>query len=188
MIDFDSRVEIRQGFTGNRVSSRPLSSRPTPADRHRCTTRSTSRSRNFEGQGRQRGRCAAAGADCLLDGEDTSSLVSFEEVLDLAKRSETAIYAIALRGNDVQAKGSARRSSSCGRWPRRPAAEPSSRPHRGSERRLCTDRRRARQPAHPRLLAGNQRRDGAWRRLVVQVARANITPRTKKGYYAPTGR
>jgi VWFA-related protein len=36
--------------------------------------------------------------------------------------------------------------------------------------------------------SGNQRRDGAWRRLVVQVARANITPRTKKGYYAPTGR
>jgi hypothetical protein len=26
------------------------------------------------------------------DGEDTSSLVSFDEVLDLAKRSETAIY------------------------------------------------------------------------------------------------
>ena len=72
-----------------RVSSRPLSSRPTPADRHRCTTRSTSRSRNFEGQGRQRGRCAAAGAPVVFsDSEDTSSLVSFEEVLDLAKRSK----------------------------------------------------------------------------------------------------
>ena len=32
------------------------------------------------------------------DGEDTSSLVSFDEVLDLAKRSETSIYTIALRG------------------------------------------------------------------------------------------
>ena len=30
----------------------------------------------------------------LSDGEDTSSLLPFEEVLDLAKRSETAIYAI----------------------------------------------------------------------------------------------
>ena len=39
------------------------------------------------------------------DGEDTSSLVSFDEVLDLAKRSETSIYAIALRGVDTQAKG-----------------------------------------------------------------------------------
>ena len=32
----------------------------------------------------------------LSDGEDTSSLLPFEEVLDLAKRSETAIYAIGL--------------------------------------------------------------------------------------------
>ncbi|PYR24374.1 MAG: hypothetical protein DMF98_15590, partial [Acidobacteria bacterium] len=33
----------------------------------------------------------------LSDGEDTSSLLPFEEVLDLAKRSETAIYSIGLR-------------------------------------------------------------------------------------------
>ena len=31
----------------------------------------------------------------------------------------------------------------------------------------------------------NPRRDGAFRRLVVQVARPNVTPRTKRGYYAP---
>ena len=36
----------------------------------------------------------------LSDGEDTSSLLPFEEVLDLAKRSETAIYAIGLRSNE----------------------------------------------------------------------------------------
>ena len=36
----------------------------------------------------------------LSDGEDTSSLLPFEEVLDLAKRSETAIYAIGLRSAD----------------------------------------------------------------------------------------
>ena len=31
----------------------------------------------------------------------------------------------------------------------------------------------------------NPRADGAFRRLVVQVARANATARTKRGYYAP---
>ena len=36
----------------------------------------------------------------LSDGEDTSSLVSFEEVLEQAKRSETAIYAIGLKSKD----------------------------------------------------------------------------------------
>jgi Ca-activated chloride channel family protein len=32
----------------------------------------------------------------------------------------------------------------------------------------------------------NNLRNGAWRRVVVQVARPNATPRTKKGYYGPT--
>ena len=36
----------------------------------------------------------------LSDGEDTSSLLPFEEVLDLAKRSETAIYTIGLKADD----------------------------------------------------------------------------------------
>ena len=36
----------------------------------------------------------------LSDGDDTSSLVAYDEVLDLAKRSETAIYAIGLKQND----------------------------------------------------------------------------------------
>ena len=39
------------------------------------------------------------------DGEDTSSLVSFEEVLEIAKRSETAIYTIALRDAGAQTRG-----------------------------------------------------------------------------------
>ena len=33
----------------------------------------------------------------LSDGEDTTSLVSFEEVMELAKRSETSIYTIGLQ-------------------------------------------------------------------------------------------
>jgi len=36
--------------------------------------------------------------------------------------------------------------------------------------------------------SANPRRDGAWRRIVIQVSRPNVTPRTKKGYYAPTVR
>src|SRR5262249_8524133 len=42
----------------------------------------------------------------LSDGEDTSSLLSFDEVLDLAKRSDTAIYSIGLRSEeDSSSKG-----------------------------------------------------------------------------------
>ena len=35
------------------------------------------------------------------DGEDTSSLVSFEEVMNLAKRTATAIHTIALRAPET---------------------------------------------------------------------------------------
>jgi Ca-activated chloride channel family protein len=44
----------------------------------------------------------------LSDGEDTSSLVSFDDVLDLARRSETAIYAIGLM---EEGTGNSRRAS-----------------------------------------------------------------------------
>ncbi len=121
------------------------------------------------------------------DGEDTSSLVSFEEVLDLAKRSETSIYTIALRGNDSSTRG-----------------------FREAEfvmRQLAQETGgRAFFPAKIEDLTGvytqiadelasqytlgytskNPRVDGAFRRIVVQVARANVTARTKKGYFAPT--
>ena len=33
-----------------------------------------------------------------------------------------------------------------------------------------------------------ERRDGAWRRIDVRVSRPNAAARTKRGYYAPTGR
>ena len=34
----------------------------------------------------------------------------------------------------------------------------------------------------------NAKRDGAFRRLVVQIGRGNVTARTKRGYYGPTAR
>ena len=42
-IDFDSRVEIRQGFTANQTELEAAIRRRRPAARRRCTTRSTSR-------------------------------------------------------------------------------------------------------------------------------------------------
>ena len=34
----------------------------------------------------------------------------------------------------------------------------------------------------------NPRRDGAWRRIIVQATRPSLTSRTKLGYFAPTNR
>jgi len=124
----------------------------------------------------------------LSDGEDTSSLVSFDDVLDLARRSETAIYAIGLMSDEPsQSKGFREATYAL--------------------RQLTNDTGgRAFFPADVKALASvygqiydelssqytigytskNQKRDGAWRRLVVRVARPSVQARTKQGYFAPT--
>jgi len=49
----------------------------------------------------------------LSDGDDTSSLVTFDEALDLAKRSETVIYAIGLRSATSRPARDSARPTSC---------------------------------------------------------------------------
>ena len=125
----------------------------------------------------------------LSDGEDTSSLVTFEDVLDLARRSETAVYAIGLMEEVTAGQSKGFREATY------------------SLRQLTTDTGgRAFFPSDIKSLASvygqiydelssqytigysskNPKRDGAWRRLVVRVSRPNVTARTKQGYFAPT--
>jgi VWFA-related protein len=190
VIDFDSRVEIRQAFTGNQAELETAIRRTAAGGAtslHNAIYIALKELKKVKAVSEEDVRRQALVV--FSDGEDTSSLISFDEVLDLAKRSETAIYTIALRGVDTQTKG-----------------------FREAEfvmRQLAQETGgRAFFPARIEDLEGvysqiadelasqytlgyaskNARRDGAWRRLVVQVSRANVTPRTKRGYYAPTAR
>ncbi|MET0167278.1 MAG: VWA domain-containing protein [Vicinamibacterales bacterium] len=188
IIDFDSRVAIRQAFTSNQAELEA-------AILQTASGGSTSLHNAIYVSLKELGKIKAQNDEdvrrqaliVFSDGEDTSSLVSFEEVLDLAKRSETSIYTIALRGNDSSTRG-----------------------FREAEfvmRQLAQETGgRAFFPAKIEDLTGvysqiadelasqytlgytskNPRVDGAFRRIVVQVARANVTARTKKGYFAPT--
>jgi Ca-activated chloride channel homolog len=124
----------------------------------------------------------------LTDGEDTSSLITFDDVMDLARRSETAIYPIGLMADE-------------------PAQSKGFREATFALRQMASDTGgRSFFPTDAKSLAGiygqiydelssqytigytskNTRRDGAWRRLVVRVGRPNVTARTKQGYFAPT--
>ena len=123
----------------------------------------------------------------LSDGEDTSSLVTFEEVLDLAKRSATTIYSIGLQSKDTRVSKGFREAEFV-------------------LRQLAQDTGgRAFFPQRVEDLAGiygviadelasqytlgyastNAKRDGGWRRLNVQINRLGTTARTKRGYFAP---
>ena len=179
VIDFDSRVEIRQTFTGNQAE---LDTAISVDGRwlHLASQRHLHRvERTAEGARRQRGRCSRQAPIVFSDGEDTSSLVSFDEVLDLAKRSETSIYTIALRGRR-QAKGFREAEFGCARSRRKPAGARSSPQRSKILQGVQADQRRAASQTRW-VIHRRTRRDGAWRRIVVQVSRPNITPRTKKG-------
>jgi VWFA-related protein len=190
VIDFDSRVEIRQGFTGNQSELQTAIEQTNAGGStslHNAIYIALKELRKVKAVNEEDVRRQAL--IVFSDGEDTSSLVSFEEVLDLAKRSETAIYAIALRGNDVQAKGF-REAEFVMRTLAQETGGRAFFPARiddlsGVYAQIADELASQYTIGYT---SGNQRRDGSWRRLVVQVARANITPRTKKGYYAPTGR
>jgi len=101
VIDFDSRVVILQPFT-SKASELEQAIRKTTAGG------STSMYNAIYIALKDLKKVVATSTDdirrqaivVLSDGEDTSSLLPFEEVLDLAKRSETSIYAIGLRSSE----------------------------------------------------------------------------------------
>lgn len=124
----------------------------------------------------------------LSDGDDTSSLVEYDEVLDQAKRSETAIYAIGLRQGDTgksrfkEAEFVLRQLSqeTGGR-----AFFPNSVAELPKIYQTISDELSSQYSLA--YTSKNPLRNGAWRRIVVRVKQPGLTARTRQGYYGPTG-
>jgi len=190
VIDFDSRVEIRQGFTGNQPELEAAIGKTSAGGStslHNAIYIALKELKKVKAVSEEDVRRQALVV--FSDGEDTSSLISFDEVLDLAKRSETAIYTIALRGVDTQTKGFREAEFVM----RQLAQETGGRaffPAKIEE--LTTVYAQIADELASQYTIGytskNGRRDGAFRRIVVQTTRQGLTPRTKKGYFAPTAR
>ena len=130
VIEFDSRVTIAHDFTGDQQALEQAI-RSTQADGstslHNAVyiaLKELSKRFSFENPDAPRRRAIVV----LSDGEDTSSLVSFDEVLDAAARSDTVIYTIGLGDRASSGTGPGRRGSSYSAGLRnRPAAGRSSR-------------------------------------------------------------
>jgi Ca-activated chloride channel homolog len=125
----------------------------------------------------------------LSDGDDTSSLVAYDEVLDLAKRSETAIYAIGLKQND----GGRRDFKEAEFVLKQLSQETGGRAfYPGSLAELPRIYELIAQELSSQYVIGyvskNTARNGAWRKLSVRVNRQGLIGRTRQGYYAPTAR
>jgi Ca-activated chloride channel family protein len=123
----------------------------------------------------------------LSDGEDTSSLVPFEEVLELAKRSEVAIYTIAIRGRDVGSRGFNEAEFVLKQFAQETGGRsffPASvNELEGIYAQISDELSSQYTMAYE---SRNPRRDGRWRRIVVRTTRPNTVARTKQGYYGPT--
>ena len=190
VIDFDSRVVILQAFT-NKVQELEQAIRRTSAGG------STSMYNAIYIALKDLKKVVASKADeirrqaivVLSDGEDTSSLLPFEEVLDLAKRSETAIYAIGLRSNDGSSLGN-KGFKEAEFVLRQLTQETGGRaffPNQLSD--LANVYGQISEELSSQYTVGytsrNGRHDGTWRRIVVRVNRPNTMARTKQGYFAP---
>jgi Ca-activated chloride channel family protein len=123
----------------------------------------------------------------LSDGEDTSSLVSFEQVMELTKDTDVVIYTISLR------RPSARRGrafSEAEHVLKKLAEETGGQwffPNEIQELDSVYERISTELKSQYNLgyISNNPKRDGSWRRVVVQTGFPDLIVRTKLGYYAP---
>jgi Ca-activated chloride channel family protein len=188
VIDFDGRFVVRQAFTSNHQDLERGIRQMTPGGStalYNAIYGALAEVKRVKDDSDENPRRRAL--IVFSDGQDTSSLLSFDELLDEAKRSETAIYTIGLRDERSQQAG-----------------------FRASEfvlRQLAMDTGgRSFFPSHIGDLAGvygqiadelanqyslgyvssNPRSDGAWRPIVVRLTRPDLAARTKRGYFAPT--
>lgn len=126
----------------------------------------------------------------LSDGEDTASLVSDEQLLELARKTEINIYCIALRQKRV-ANQSALKFSQAAYLMTTLSQDTGGQvyfPNSLSELDAVYDKiaEELRTQYSLGYVSNNGRRDGKWRRIVVRVpAREDIQVRHKLGYFAP---
>ncbi len=189
VVDFDSRVEIVQGFTADKAALEK-------AIRGTASGGSTSLYNAIYIALRELGKVKARSQDelrrqaivLLSDGEDTTSLVSFEEVMELAKRSETSIYTIGLQPRDPTYLKGFREAEFVLRQFAQETGGRSFFVQRAEE--LTGVYGQIADELSSQYTLGyaskNTKRDGAFRRVQVQVSRASATARTKRGYYAPS--
>ena len=189
VVDFDSRVVVLQAFTGN-VHELEQAIRRTSAGG------STSLYNAIYIALKDLKKIVATSVDrvrrqaivVLSDGEDTSSLLPFEEVLDLAKRSETAIYSIGLRSPDApsSSKGFKEAEFVLRQFSQETGGRaffPSQLGDLASVYGQIADELSSQYTLG--YTSKNSKRDGAWRRLVVRVDRSSVSARTKQGYFGP---
>lgn len=188
VVDFDTRVEILQNFTAD-AAALETAIRGTTAGGSTSMYNALyiSLKELVKVQAKSDDEVRRRAVVLLSDGEDTSSLVTFDEVLDLAKRSATTIYAIGLQSRESALSKGFREAEFVLRQLAQETGGKTFFPQRVEDLSGIYGEI-ANELASQYVLgyaSTNPRRDGAWRRLNVMVGRQGSTARTKRGYFAP---
>jgi Ca-activated chloride channel family protein len=189
VIDFSSQVRILQEFT-NDAGALERAIRSTHADGSTALYNSIyiSLKELKKIKARTEDEIRRQAIVVLSDGDDTSSLLPYEEVMELAKRSETAIYTIGLRD---QRDGGRPNFKEAEYVLKQLAQETGGRtffPNNVHElpkiyEQISQELSTLYSVAYS---SRNPVRNGAWRRIVVRLARPGMIARTRQGYYGPT--
>jgi len=190
VVDFDTRVQVLQEFTGDHDALeraiRQTTAGGSTALYNAVYIALKDLNKTIRGGPLDESRRRAI--VILSDGEDTTSLVPFEDVLDLAARSDTAIYAIGLRGPELAGP---KKITDADFVLRRFAQQTGGRAFfASSAKELSGVYHEIRMElANQYFLAyesSNGQRDGQFRRIAVRVERTGAVARARPGYYAPT--
>jgi Ca-activated chloride channel family protein len=122
----------------------------------------------------------------LLTDGDTASLVSFDDVLDVAKRSDVVVYAIRISGK-LSLRDAARESEFVLRQLTRQTGGRAFLSQDGEGLQSVYDDIRTELSRQYALgyVSNDGRRDGRFRYLSVQLSRSGARARTRVGYFAP---
>jgi Ca-activated chloride channel family protein len=186
VIDFDSRVQVLAPFTNDKaaldtaVHNTVSGGATSMYNAVYIALRELGKIRLDDEQEVPRRRAIVL----LSDGEDTSSLVSFDEVLDVAQRSDSVIYSIGL-GIDASA---ARRAADPSFVLTRLAQQTGGRvffPTLAKDLAgVYTDIRNELSSQYLLAYVSSNERTGRWRNVNVRVNRPGLSVRTKQGYFA----
>ena len=192
IIDFDSTIKVLQQFSGDRDAlERAIKKTEAGGSTslyNAVYTAITDLKRISQETGPENRRYAVV---LLSDGEDTSSIVPYDDVLELAKRAGVIVYAIGLR---EKLKPGASHTQG---WKQAEYDLKQLSTDTGGRTFFADDVSQL--PSYYSQIADelsnqytlgytskNQKRDGAWRKILVRLARPNMIARTKAGYFGPT--
>jgi Ca-activated chloride channel homolog len=191
VVDFDNRPTVRQSFT-NDIAALERAIRTTRADGSTALYDAL-----YVALDELKAVRASAAEEIrrwaivvLSDGEDTSSVNTYEDVLDLAKRAEVIVYAIGLRSKE---DGPPRGFNQAEFVLRSLSQETGGRSYfaddaaqlAGIYAKIADE---LTQQYNLGYSPSNTARNGAWRRVFVKVTRGDVVARTRTGYYAPRPR